>query len=122
RARYARILLTELQRIASHLVWLGTTGLDLGAQSVFFYAFDIREGILDILEEVSGARMNPSYFRIGGLARDLTENFRELAGAWLDSFPGRLRELRQMLDDNPIWLDRLRRVGVVSAEEALAWG
>jgi len=75
RARYVRVLLVELQRIASHLVWLGTTGLDMGAMSVFFYAFDLREGILDIFEEVTGARMNPSYIRVGGLANDVPENF-----------------------------------------------
>ena len=69
RATYIRVLLVELQRMASHLAWLGTTGLDMGAQSVFFYAFDMREGILDIFEEATGARMNPSYIRVGGLAK-----------------------------------------------------
>lgn len=122
RTRVARVLLSELQRIASHLVWLGTFGLDLGAQSVFFYAFDLREGILDLLEEVSGARLNPSYFRIGGLAKDLNEGFRESVAAYLDEFPARFRELRGLLDTNPIWHDRLKGVGIISADDALAWG
>ncbi len=122
KARVARVLLTELQRIASHLVWLGTGALDLGAQSIFFYAFDLREGILDILEEASGARMNPSYFRIGGLARDLPAGFDRMVDAWLRRFPARMAELRAILDENPIWLARIRRVGAIGPEQALAWG
>jgi len=122
RARWVRVLLAELQRIASHLVWLGTHALDLGAQSVFFYAFDLREGILDILEEVSGARMNPSYFRIGGLAQDVTPAFARMVDQWLRRFPQRMAELRDILDENPIWLARVRRVGAISAEQAVALG
>ncbi|HEY8532183.1 MAG TPA: NADH dehydrogenase (quinone) subunit D [Limnochorda sp.] len=122
RARVVRVILAELQRIASHLVWLGTTALDLGAQSVYFYAFELREGILDLFEEASGARMNPSYFRIGGLARDLPEHWAEMARAFLARFPGRMAELRRLLDRNPIWLDRTRGIGVLSAEQAMALG
>lgn len=122
RARYVRVLLTELQRIASHLVWLATHALDLGAQSVFFYCFDLREGILDILEETAGARMNPSYFRIGGLAQDIPPNFARMVDGWLRNFPRRMAELRAILDENPIWLARVKRVGAISADQAIAWG
>ena len=122
RARYVRVLLVELQRIASHLVWLGTTGLDMGAMSVFFYAFDLREGILDIFEEVTGARMNPSYIRVGGLANDVPENFVPMVRAYLEKFPKRLAELHAILDENPIFLDRIRRIGAISKDKAIAYG
>ncbi|MEW6045056.1 MAG: NADH dehydrogenase (quinone) subunit D [Bacillota bacterium] len=122
RVQYIRVLLTELQRIASHCVWLGTHALDLGAQSIFFYAFDLREGILDILEEASGARMNPSYFRIGGLARDVPPSFARMVDAYLREFPKRMAQLRSILDENPVWLARVRRVGAISPEKAIAWG
>lgn len=122
RAQVVRVMMAELQRLASHLVWLGTTGLDLGAQSVYFYSFDLREHILDLFEEAAGARMNPSYFRIGGLALDLPEGFEEKVEAVLERFHTRYKELRDLLDENPIWLDRTRGVGVLSAEDALAWG
>lgn len=122
RARYIRILMVELQRIASHLVWLGTTGLDMGAMSVFFYAFDIREGILDIFEEVTGARLNPSYIRIGGLANDVPDHFVDMVGKFLEKFPSRLAELHAILDDNPIFLDRIRNIGAISKDKAIAYG
>lgn len=122
RTQYVRTILTELQRIASHLVWLGTGALDMGASSPFFYAFDMREGILDILEETTGARLNPSYFRVGGLAYDVPDNFYRLVDEWLKRFPSRMQELRDILDANPIWVDRLKGVGVISAEDAIAYG
>lgn len=122
RAVTIRLLLAELMRIASHLMWLGTTALDVGAQSVYFYAFDMREGILDLFEEVSGARMNPSYFRVGGLANDIPEGYEKKVEEWLDRFPKRYQELRNALDDNPIFRDRSRGVGIISKEDAIAWG
>lgn len=122
RATYIRVLLLELQRMASHLAWLGTTGLDMGAMTIFFHAFDMREGILDLFEEASGARMNPSYIRIGGLANDIPEGFQRLVGDYLERFPKRLTDLELILNDNPIFLDRIRRVGAISAEKAIAWG
>lgn len=122
RARVIRLLMVELQRLASHLAWLGTTALDIGAQSVFFYAMDMRESILDLFEEASGARMNPSYIRIGGLANDIPEGFENLVNDFLDMFPKRYKELRDILDANPIFLDRIKRVGVISKEDAIAWG
>ncbi|OUM99637.1 MAG: NADH dehydrogenase [Firmicutes bacterium ZCTH02-B6] len=122
RARILRLLFTELQRMASHLLWLGTTALDIGSQSVLMYAFDLREGILDLFEEASGARMNPSYFRVGGIARDIPDGFEDMCRRFLDRVPERIREIRNILDENPIWLDRLKGVGVISAEDAIAWG
>lgn len=122
RAVTIRLLLTELQRMASHLVWLGTTGLDLGAMSIVMYAFDMREGILDLFEEATGARMNPSYFRVGGLANDIPEGFEAKVAAYLDRFPKRYKELRDVLEENPIFLDRVKRVGIISQEDAVAWG
>lgn len=122
RATYVRLLLMELQRMASHLAWLGTTGLDMGAQSIFFYAFDMREGILDIFEEASGARMNPSYIRIGGLAKDIPDHFKQIVSEYLEKFPRRLADLEAILNDNPIFLDRIRRIGEISAEKAIAYG
>lgn len=122
RARYVRVVLTELQRMASHLAWLGTTGLDMGAQSIFFYSFDMREGVLDILEETSGARMNPSYFRVGGLAYDVPDHFEQIVTSYLDQFPKKLADLRAILDENPIFLDRIRRIGAISREKAIAYG
>jgi NADH-quinone oxidoreductase subunit D len=122
RAAVVRVILAELQRIASHMAWLGTHGLDLGAQSIFFYAFDLREGILDILEQVAGQRMNPSYFRIGGLAQDVPTNFVDIVNELIARFPQRMKELRALLDTNPIFMDRTRRVGCISPETAVALG
>lgn len=122
RATVVRVVLTELQRIASHMAWLGTHGLDLGAQSIFFYAFDLREGVLDILEQTAGQRMNPSYFRIGGLAQDVPANFRDMVNDLLKALPQRMKELRALLSTNPIWLDRTRRVGRITPERAIALG
>ncbi len=122
RARILRVLFTELQRIASHLVWLGTTGLDIGSQSVLMYCFDLRESILDLFEEAAGARLHPSFFRVGGLAQDIPEGFEELARRSLARVPERIREIRNILDENPIWIDRLKGVGSISAEQAIAWG
>jgi NADH-quinone oxidoreductase subunit D len=122
RASAIRVLMSELQRIASHMVFLGTTGLDLGAQSIFFHAFELREDILDIFEEVTGARMNPSYFRVGGLADDLPDNFDEMLTRFLRKAPQRLDELNDILTDNPIWRDRTVGLGVLSAERAISLG
>ncbi|HEV3157855.1 MAG TPA: NADH dehydrogenase (quinone) subunit D [Candidatus Baltobacteraceae bacterium] len=122
RAQHVRVLLVELTRIASHCVWLGTHGIDLGAITAFWYAFDIREKILDLMELSGGARMHPNYLRIGGLASDLPDGFLEKLDAFLASTPERLRDLRVLLQNNPIWRDRTIDVGILSAEDALAWG
>lgn len=122
RAQYIRVILTELQRIASHLVWLGTHALDIAAMSVFLYCFREREMILDIFEMVSGQRMMVSYFRVGGLWRDVPEGFEEAVRAFLRLMPARIDEYERLLKRNPLWLQRTKGVGVISPEEAIAWG
>ncbi len=122
RAQVARVILAELQRIASHLVWLGTHALDLAAMSLFLYCFREREIILDIFEMCSGARMMTTYIRPGGLWRDLPDGFEEAVRAFLKLMPGRIDDYEAMLDKNPLWLDRTQGIGVVSAEQALGWG
>ncbi|MBV8639030.1 MAG: NADH-quinone oxidoreductase subunit D [Candidatus Eremiobacteraeota bacterium] len=122
RAQHIRVLLSELTRIASHCVWLGTHGIDLGAISVFFYCFDLRENILDLQEASGGARMHPNYVRVGGLNGDLPAGYVEKLDALIAKFPGRMRELRGLLQANPIFQDRTIDVGTMSAEDAVAWG
>src|SRR5215469_7842859 len=120
--KYARVLLAELQRIASHLVWLGTHALDLGAMSVFLYCFRERELILDIFEEVSGVRMMTSYICPGGLQADITADFEKKVRAFTEIFPARLQEYHNLLTNNQLWIERTRGVGILSAEDALAYG
>jgi NADH-quinone oxidoreductase subunit D len=122
RAQVLRVLLTELQRIASHLVWLGTHSTDIASQSVLFYCFREREKILAILEMISGQRMMTSYFRPGGVWRDVPAGFEEAVRDFLDYLPHRLDEYEALLTNNPIWLDRTKGIGVIDAETALAWG
>jgi NADH-quinone oxidoreductase subunit D len=122
RATIARVLLVELQRISSHLVWLGSHALDLAAMSVFLYGFREREQILDIFELVSGARMMTSYFRVGGLAYDLPAEFPATVRAFLDIIPGKIDEYEDLLTNNPIWLERTQGIGAIDAEGAIALG
>jgi NADH-quinone oxidoreductase subunit D len=122
RAQHARVMLCELHRIASHCVWLGTGGIDLGAISGFFYAFDLRERILDLTELSGGARMHPNYLRIGGLRDDLPAGFLGKVDELVAMYYPRMRELRNLLQKNPILQDRMIDVGIVNAEDALAWG
>jgi NADH-quinone oxidoreductase subunit D len=122
RAQYARVVLAELQRIASHLVWLGSSALDLGAQSVFLYCFRERELILDIFELCSGVRMMTSYIMPGGLQADLPPTFDEKVRAFLDIFPKRLREYHDLLTNNQLWIDRTKGVSVLTAEQAIMFG
>ncbi len=122
RAQYIRVLIAELTRIASHLFWLGTHGHDLGAMTPLFYAFREREKIMDLCEMVSGARMFPLYFRIGGLAADLPDGFMEAAWDFVKTFPERWRDYDNLLTHNEIWKERTVGVGAMSAEEALDWG
>jgi NADH-quinone oxidoreductase subunit D len=120
--KYVRVALAELQRIASHLVWLGTHALDLGAMSVFLYCFREREMILDIFEEISGVRMMTSYICPGGLQADLTPDFEKKVRAFTKIFPARLREYHDLLTNNQLWIERTKGVGVLSAEDAIAYG
>jgi NADH-quinone oxidoreductase subunit D len=122
RARQCRVLLAELHRIASHCVWLGTGGIDLGALSGFFYAFDLRERILDLTELAGGARMHPNYLRIGGLRDDLPTGFFERLDGVIAMYGPRMRDLRNLLQKNPILQDRMIDIGIISAEDALGWG
>ncbi len=122
RVKDIRVLVAELQRIASHLVWLGTHGLEIGAVSVMMYCFRERELLLNINEMLAGFRMFPSYFRIGGLREDLPTGFHEAVTAFLDRFPGKLDEYEDLLTKNQIWLKRTRDVGVLTAQQALDFG
>ncbi len=122
RAQAIRVILTELQRIASHLVWLATQSLDLAAMSVFLYCFREREMILDILEMVSGQRMMTTYIRPGGLWRDVPAEFEDAVRRFLDYFPRRIEEYEALLTKNPLYIDRTKEIGVISGEEAVQWG
>ncbi len=122
RAQWIRVLLNELTRINSHLVWLGTHALDIGAMSVFLYCFREREDILRIFEMVSGQRMMTSYFRIGGLALDPPIGFFERIKDFAARFPARVDQYEDLLTSNPIWLERTKGVAYLSAEDALALG
>ncbi len=121
RASQIRVLLCELSRIASHCVWLGTGGIDLGAISTFFYTFDMREDILDLIEVSGGARMHPNYLRVGGVNGDLPDGFLTNLDRLIDKYPTRMRELRTLLQNNPILRDRMIDVGVIDPKSAVAW-
>ncbi|MGA3324166.1 MAG: NADH dehydrogenase (quinone) subunit D [Terriglobia bacterium] len=122
RAQWIRVLLTELTRIQSHLVWLGTHAIDLGAMSVFLYCFREREEILHIFEAVSGQRMMTSYFRVGGLALEPPLGWLKGVEKFAKSFPARIDEYEALLTRNPIWLRRTQGVGYISAKDAIAYG
>jgi NADH-quinone oxidoreductase subunit D len=121
RAQYIRVMMVELQRISSHLVWLGTHAIDLGAMSVFLYCFREREEILKIFEFVAGQRMMTSYIRIGGLALDLPAGWRQRVEKFLKMMPGRIDEYEDLLTGNRIWIGRTKDVGYISAEDAVAF-
>ena len=122
RAQVIRVICLEMSRIASHLVWLGTHALDMGAMSVFLYCFRERERILDMFEMLSGQRMMGSYIRPGGVWRDLPEQFLPTLEAFLDDFPRRVDDYEKLLTNNPIWIDRTQGIGIVEPEEALNLG
>jgi len=122
RAKYIRTILGELQRIASHLLWLGTHAMDTGAMTVFLYAFRERELILDLFEEFCGARLTYNSMRIGGLPQDLPPAWDRKVLEFCRIMDGKLEEYEELLTHNRIWLDRTRGIGVLSAEEALEIG
>jgi len=122
RAQAIRVIMLELQRIASHLVWLGTGALDMGAMSVFLYAFIEREKILTMFEMASGQRLMGSYIRPGGLWRDLPDEFYPALDKFLAEFPKAIEDYETLLKENPIWLDRTQGVGVLEPDVALALG
>src|SRR5256886_13794755 len=120
--KYMRVLLAELQRIASHLVWLGSHAIDLGAMSVFLYCFREREMILDVFEYVSGVRMMTSYICPGGLQADLPPEFDAKVREFTSIFPARLQEYHDLLTNNQLWVERTRGVATLSAQDAIAYG
>ena len=122
RVKDIRVLLAELQRIASHLVWLGTHGLEIGAVTMLFYAMRERELLLNINELVAGFRFFPSYIRIGGLREDLPRGFHDAVNAFLDRFPAKLDEFEGLLTKNDIFRRRTEGVGIILLDDALAWG
>jgi NADH-quinone oxidoreductase subunit D len=122
RVKDIRVLIAELQRITSHLVWLGTHGLEIGAVSVMMYCFRDREQLLNLNEMLAGFRMFPSYLRIGGLREDLPAGFHEAVNAFLDKFPSKIDEYEDLLTQNQIWLKRTKGVGVLSRQDVLDYG
>ncbi|HET9481002.1 MAG TPA: NADH-quinone oxidoreductase subunit D [Candidatus Polarisedimenticolia bacterium] len=122
RARYIRTIITELNRISSHLVWLGTHALDIGAMTVFFYCFREREMILDLFEAFCGARLTTNMFRVGGILEDLPPGWVEGTRRFIDLLPGRIEEYEGLLSKNRIWLERTKGVGLLDAKTALSWG
>jgi NADH-quinone oxidoreductase subunit D len=120
RAQYVRVMLVELQRISSHLVWLGTHAIDLGAMSVFLYCFREREEILKIFELFAGQRMMTSYFRIGGLALDPPAGWRAPVDKFLKMMPSRIDDYETLLTKNRIWMGRTQGIGYISTEDAVA--
>ena len=121
RAQSLRVIMCELARIASHLVWLGTHALDIGAMTVFLYCWREREMVLDLNEEVSGVRMMTSYIRVGGVAKDATRPWLDGIRDFIDYFPAKVDEYELLLTNNPIWIDRTQGIGVLSREEAIDW-
>jgi NADH dehydrogenase I D subunit len=122
RAQYIRTMVAEMSRISSHILWLGTHALDIGAMTVFLYAFREREWLLDLFEMLCGARLTTSYARIGGVRNDVPQEFIDSLYKFTDEFPGRVEEYETLIDQNRIWLKRTKGVGVIGADEAVNWG
>src|SRR4030095_12972144 len=117
-----RVLIAELQRISSHLVWFGTHAMEVGAITGMLYAFREREILMNLNEMLAGFRFFPSYIRVGGPREDIPRGFKEAVSAFLDRFPGKLDEYETLITKNPIWLDRTRGVGVISYGDCCKWG
>ncbi|HVP71470.1 MAG TPA: NADH-quinone oxidoreductase subunit D, partial [Gemmatimonadaceae bacterium] len=122
RVQAIRVLLTELTRISAHCVWLGTHAIDIGAMTVFWYCFREREKVLSIYDQVCGARMTASYFRVGGLAMDIPEGLLDRCQKFVDEMPAHTDEYESLLTRNPIWLARTEGVAPLSRKDALAFG
>ncbi len=122
RAQVIRVIMAEISRIQSHLVWFGTHVLDIGAMSPIMYAFREREDLLDIFEMVAGYRMNPTYIRVGGVNGEVTSEAADRIGAFAETFPTMIDEFETLLTKNQIWINRTKGVGVISAKEAINLG
>jgi NADH-quinone oxidoreductase subunit D len=122
RAETIRIIMTELTRLESHLVWIACHALDIGAMTVFIYAFRERETIMETYELISGARMTSNFFRVGGLSQDVPDEFVKKVSDFMDVMPGYLDQYEGLLTTNPIWLKRTVGNGVISAEDAIDFG
>ncbi|MBM4123489.1 MAG: NADH dehydrogenase (quinone) subunit D [Nitrospira sp.] len=122
RAEYIRTIVAEMQRIIGHLFWLGTQALDIGAMTVFFWTFREREVLLDLFEKLCGARLTLNYFRIGGVDSDFTPDLVQRLTAFLDAFPGHIKEYDELLQTNRIWIGRTKNVAVISGEDAINFG
>jgi len=122
RAETIRVIMTELTRLESHLVWIACHALDIGAMTVFIYAFRERETVMEIYELISGARMTSNFFRVGGLSQDVPDEFVKKVSDFIDVMPGYLDQYEGLLTTNPIWLKRTIGNGVISAEDAIDFG
>lgn len=122
KAQWMRVMMAEFSRLNSHLVWLGTHAIDIGAMTVFFYCFREREDILRIFEMFSGQRMMTSYIRPGGLALEPPRGWQQAVGKFINNFPNKIDEYDDLLENNPIWLDRTKGVGTVPLEDLLDLG
>jgi NADH dehydrogenase I D subunit len=122
RAKYIRTIVSEMSRISSHILWLGTHALDIGAMTVFLYAFREREWLLDLFEMLCGARLTTSYARVGGVRNDVSQEFIDSLYRFAEEFPARVLEYETLIDQNRIWLKRTKGIGVIEADEAVSWG
>jgi NADH-quinone oxidoreductase subunit D len=122
RCQYIRVMCCELARISAHLVAVGAMAMDMGAMTVFLYAFNERETIYNLIEALTGARFTTSYTRIGGLFRDLPEGWLEQVGKFVDQLPGIIHEIEQLLNRNKIFIDRTQKIGILPKEMAIDYG
>ena len=122
RCEFIRVICCELARIGSHLVWLGTSALDLGAATMFFHTFKDREWHYDLIEDLTGARLTTSYTRVGGVAYDATSDWLKRVREFVDAMPNRIDDYEALLTKNTIWLKRTQGIGRLSAADALSWG